>query len=91
MNGIFTFIFVLLVVWYGTKFFVKYALPWLILHFINKQQDKYRNGFGASDPKKEGEVKIKVDGSDKTKTSDTGFGEYVDFEEVEPDQDTKNE
>ncbi len=91
MNGFLTFILIILVFWYGGKLFFKYALPWLILHLLNKQQEKYKQGFDTAAGKKEGEVEIKVDKTAKPKTNDAGFGEYVDFEEVEPEEEPKDE
>jgi len=91
MNSILTFFLILLVVWYGTKLFFKYALPWLILHFINKQQDKFSQGYENPAKKKEGEVKIKMEKQEKPTTSDSNFGEYVDFEEVEPEKEPEDE
>jgi len=91
MNGFLTFILILLVVWYGTKLFFKYALPWLILHFINKQQDKFHKGFNPSSTKKDGKVNINVEKQEKAKTADPNFGEYVDFEEVEPEKEPEDE
>lgn len=79
--GIF-FFFVLL--YYGLKLFLKYGLPWLITRFMKNQQSKY-SAYGqsrADQQKREGEIKIKTSRQGKPK-DDTGFGEYVDFEELD--------
>lgn len=91
MNGFLTFILVILFLWYGGKLFFKYALPWLILHLLNKQQEKYKQGFNHDTRKKEGEVEIQVEKPEQPKTHDQDFGEYVDFEEVKPDEEPKDE
>lgn len=85
------FVVVLLVIWYGIRLIVKYVLPWLIMHFINKQQRNYDNYSQKTSRKKEGEINIKKGTGEKKKKDDTQFGEYVDFEEIKPDQEQKNE
>lgn len=53
---------------------------------MKKQQERYNNmsGFQQHNQsgKEEGEVTVKSSKSDKSK-DDSGFGEYVDFEEVD--------
>jgi hypothetical protein len=85
------FVFVLLVIWYGTKLIIKYVLPWLIMRFINKQQKNFDNYNRTDDVKGEGGVNINKEKSTTKKKGDALFGEYVDFEEIEPDQEHKDE
>ncbi len=85
------FVIVLLVIWYGTKLIIRYVLPWLIMRFINKQQKNFDNFNRPGNSKKEDEINIKKGKSENRKKDDTSFGEYVDFEELEPDQDNKDE
>ena len=75
--------FVLL--YYGFKLFLRYGLPWLIVHFLKKQQTKNGgfSGFGNTDPGfTEGEVHV-TGLKNKKQKKDDNFGEYVDFEEVD--------
>lgn len=82
------FVFVLLLVWYGTKLIIKYVVPWLLMRFLNKQKENFDKYSKPDQNYKEGEVNIKDEKNKAKKKDDTQFGEYVDFEEVEPDQDT---
>ena len=71
-----------MLLWYGFKIFLRYGLPWLIARFVRNQQAKYGQYQQSSGTdKKEGDVLIKKDPSQKTK-DDSDFGEYVDFEDV---------
>lgn len=70
--------------WYGFKLFLRYGLPWLIARFMKNQQAKY-NQFGqqqTTSRKTEGDVEIKTNQTKKSKDDD-GFGEYVEFEDVD--------
>jgi hypothetical protein len=71
--------FVLL--YYALKLFLRYGLPWLIGRFMHNQQNKYQQQQGFNTDKKEGEVRVKMDKRKKSK-DDSGFGEYVDYEDV---------
>jgi hypothetical protein len=88
--GLIKVIFILIVVWYVMKLIVRYLIPKAILHFINKQQNfgKTKNNRKSS---KEGEIKIKVEHPEQNKKDEGNFGEYVDFEEVEPEQKPEDE
>jgi len=86
VSGFFIFIFIFVLLYYGSKLFFRYGLPWLIMHFVRKQQDKFNNGFGQEEPfgeKEEGEMRVKTQQESKGKTDDKDFGEYVDFEEID--------
>ena len=85
------FVVVLLVIWYGIRLIVRYVVPWLIMRFINKQQKNFDNYRQSEKQQKEGEVNIKNGKSETRKKDDGQFGEYVDFEEIEPDQENKDE
>lgn len=85
------FVVVLLVIWYGIRLIVKYVMPWLIMRFINKQQRNFDNYSQSGNRQKEGEINIKKGTGEKKKKDDPEFGEYVDFEEIEPDQEQKDE
>ena len=73
--------FVLL--YYGFKLFLRYGMPWLLTRLMKNQQAKYnrQQGFSESE-KREGDIRLKTDKSKKPK-DDSGFGEYVDFEDVQ--------
>ena len=85
MEALLRFIFIVVLIYYGFKLFIRYAMPWLLARFMKKQQDKFNNMSGFpnanNNQTKEGEVHIKTKQSSKTK-DDTDFGEYVDFEDI---------
>jgi len=85
MEALLRFILIVVIVYYGFKMVVRYVMPWVISRFIKKQQEKFNNmnGFPNSNPdaKNEGEVNIKPQKTNEKKNDD-GFGEYVDFEDV---------
>ncbi len=80
------FIFVVVLIYYGFRLVIRYVVPWLIARFMKKQQDKFNqmNGFANSsdNQKKEGDVDLNTKRNQKSKEDD-GFGEYVDFEDVD--------
>ena len=87
MGAFLNFILVVVLVYYGFKLVARYVMPWVITRFIKKQQEKFSNmnEFQNSDsniPNEEGEVHIKTKKTNSTKKDD-GFGEYVDFEDVD--------
>ena len=83
-------VFILFLIWYVIKLVFKYIVPKAILRFINKQQGFGSDGTHRKQPK-EGEVNIKMEHPPKSKKEDDDFGEYVDFEEVKPEQKSENE
>ncbi len=88
--GLIKVIFILIVVWYVMKLIVRYLIPKAILHFINRQQN-FDGTKNNRKPSKEGEIKIKVEHPEQNKKDEGDFGEYVDFEEVEPEQKPEDE
>lgn len=84
------FVVVLLVIWVGIRLVIRYVLPWLIMRFINKQQKNFDNYRQSDNTQKEGDINIKKGKGEKKKKADPLFGEYVDFEEIEPDQEQEN-
>ncbi len=88
--GFLKVIFILILIWYVMKLIVRYIVPKVILRFINKQW-----GFGDDESSrkkpKEGEINIKMDHPSKNAKDDDDFGEYVDFEEVNPEQEKEDE
>ena len=88
--GLFRIIFILILVWYVIKLIIRYVLPKALFHFINKQQGFDNETSGTSHTKK-GKVNIKMEHPPKRKKEQDDFGEYVDFEEVKPEQKAKNE
>ena len=87
--GLLRAIFILILVWYVMKLIIRYILPKAFFHFLNKR------GFATNESRqkkpKEGEINIKMEHPPKSKKDDNDFGEYVDFEEVKPEQKPENE
>jgi len=85
---------IIILVWYGFKLLAKYVFPFLLKRWVDKKmgqfqqqgqnqgQSQFNNESQAKEfaKKHEGEVKIK---SAPHKTETEGFGEEVDFEEVD--------
>jgi len=88
--GLIRVIFILIVVWYVMKLIVRYLIPKVIFYFINRQQNSGETK-NHRKPSKEGEMKIKVEHPEQNKKDEDNFGEYVDFEEVEPEQKHEDE
>ncbi|VAW29625.1 hypothetical protein MNBD_BACTEROID07-488 [hydrothermal vent metagenome] len=88
--GLLKVIFILILIWYVIKLIVRYVVPKIILRFINKQQG-FSNDDNRRKPAKEGEVNIKMEHPSKSKIDEDDFGEYVDFEEVKPEQKPEDE
>ncbi|MFK5856905.1 MAG: DUF4834 domain-containing protein [Bacteroidota bacterium] len=86
MEALLRFIFIVVLVYYGFKLIARYVMPWVIARFIKKQQEKFNNMGGFPNPnsntRDEGDVHIKTKKPNSTKNDD-GFGEYVDFEDVD--------
>jgi len=70
-----------IIIYYGFKLFFRYALPWLLKRFVQQQQEKYNRQQGYNSDNQEGDVTVKNKASKREK-KDTGFGEYVDFEDI---------
>lgn len=90
MVGFLRFLFILMIIWFLSRIIFRYVVPWFVMRFIKKQQDKYSDYYGNQDQKKEGDVEIKMNKNEKTGRAKDAFGEYVDFEEIEPEQDKEN-
>lgn len=85
---------IIVLVWYGFKMLTRYVFPFLLKRFVDKKMEQFQQqgqnqgqaGFNNEKQAKEfakqheGEVKIK---SAPHKTETEGFGEEVDFEEVD--------
>lgn len=86
MEALLRFLFIVVIIYYAFKLFIRYALPWILTRFMKKQQEKFNNmsGFqnGDYNSTNEGDVKVKTSNKSKPK-DDSEFGEYVDFEELD--------
>ncbi|NOX84446.1 MAG: DUF4834 domain-containing protein [Chlorobi bacterium] len=82
MDIIFGIIIFFVLLYYLIKLFFRYVVPWLLRRYVKKQQEKFgQNAWNENKPR-EGEVKIKRTARTKQK-DDVGFGEYIDFEDVD--------
>ena len=70
------------IIYYAFKLFLRYGLPWVLARFMRKQQEKYNQQQNHQNARSEGDVSIKSNASKKGK-DDNGFGEYVDFEDIQ--------
>jgi len=88
MDFIFGIIIFFVLLYYLIKMFFRYVLPWLLRKYVKKQQEKFgQNAWGREEPP-EGEIKIKRPAQTKHK-DDRDFGEYIDFEDVDNEEQEK--
>lgn len=87
MEAFLKVLFILVMVYYGITFFVKYAVPWLLARFVRKQQEKFFGADGQSSSYKSPASKAKTATKSKSNNhqikDDKSFGEYVDYEEID--------
>ena len=83
MTGLLKTILILLIVYYGFKFLMRYIFPLFVKRTINKMEDRLRKEYEAQQPQApEGEVSInKV--PKKEQKAKNNQGEYIDYEEIE--------
>ena len=77
-------ILIIMLIYYGIKFFGRLLAPVLLKRFAKKMQDRFQQQYQdpQNPPQEEGKVTLKkTNTSTKTKLDDVG--DYVDFEEVE--------
>jgi len=86
--GIILFFSFFILFYYLVKIFFRYVLPWLLKRYVKKQQEKFGQNAWKQEEPKEGEVTIKKTMQTKPK-DDNGFGEYIDFEEVNNEEQEK--
>lgn len=92
MTGFLRLLFFLIIFWYLARLILRYVFPWILKRFIKKQQDKYNEYFDGQQTRKEGDVEIKVSKPPHENKEKDDFGEYVDFEEIDSEQEKdKNE
>jgi hypothetical protein len=79
-------ILIILLVYYGLKFSLKLAAPYLMRYISKKASQKFGGAFGQESYEnsntEEGNVSIDKMPTSKSKNKNT-VGEYVDFEEVD--------
>jgi hypothetical protein len=79
-------ILIVLLVYYGLKFLLKLAAPYLMRYISKKASQKFGSSFGQKPQEnsnvEEGDVSIDKMPSSKSKNKNA-VGEYVDFEEVD--------
>lgn len=92
MTGFLRLLFFLIIIGYLTRLFMRYIFPWILKRFIRKQQEKYNEYYNTQENKKEGDIEIKVTRKEKANSEKNSFGEYVDYEELDSEQEKdKNE
>tara|TARA_Y100001933_G_C18796587_1_gene478961 strand:- start:44 stop:307 length:264 start_codon:yes stop_codon:yes gene_type:complete len=80
-------ILIILIVYYSVRFISRLLVPIVLRMFMKRAKRNFQQHFGSfqqqQKPQKEGEVSIDSKPKNKTNSSVTSVGEYVDFEEVE--------
>jgi len=72
---------IIVLVYYGLKYLMRFLAPFLIQHMAKKMTNQFQNQQTQEPKKSEGEVTVKGTQSKKPKFSDKD-GEYVDYEEI---------
>lgn len=78
-------LFIILIIYYGIRLFVRYVLPLLVDKGIKNMQQKMNNQqqqYQRQPKRPDGEVTIERDRANPRNT-EPNKGEYVDFEEVD--------
>ncbi len=80
-------ILIVLLVYFGLKFIIKFSWPYILRYITKKAGQKFEQAFNSSikrppETKEEGSISIDKMPSSKTKSKSTE-GEYVDYEEIE--------
>ncbi len=78
-------VFIIIVIYYLFKLFMRYIAPYLISAFIKKAQDRMMNNMGGqaeANPQKEGEVNVDYVPQKKKPGKKDELGDVIDFEEV---------
>ena len=79
-------IFIFLMIGYGFKIFFRYGMPWLLNRFVQNQQKKYANNFSSGFKSQSNDQNVNTETERKSKKdmeAKEGFGEYVDYEEID--------
>ena len=78
-------ILIILIVYYSVRFISGLFVPIALRFFMKRAQRNFQKQFGQQPqkPQKEGEVSIDSKPKNKSSSSGSSVGEYVDFEEVE--------
>ena len=80
-------ILIILIVYYSVRFISRLIVPVVLSMFMKRAQRNFQDKFGKfqqqQKPKKEGEVSIDSKPKNKSNSSESLVGEYIDFEEVE--------
>lgn len=80
---------IILLVYFGLKFILKWAKPYLMRYAARKMAERFEKSFGGAPfsnteaTRPEGDVTIDKQPQKNTYTSKKKVGEYIDFEEIE--------
>ncbi|NQZ43381.1 MAG: DUF4834 family protein [Flavobacteriaceae bacterium] len=80
-------ILILIIVYYGLKFLLKWLAPRLLVYAVKKTNDRFGRQFDARQAHQdtsyhEGETTLHTR-PDKKRPSSKNVGEYIDFEEID--------
>ena len=78
-------IFIILIVYYSVRFISSLLVPLVLRTFVKRAQRNFQQQFRRQQPKPQAEGEVSIDSKPKNKSNSSGtsFGEYVDFEEVD--------
>ena len=81
-------ILIILLVYFGLKFLIRWATPYLMRYIAKKAGQRFEQAFngaqGSPNSKKEKEGKVTIDKvPHRKKSQKTTVGDYVDYEEID--------
>jgi len=84
------FLFFIGIIYLILRFIGRYVFPFLIKRFVNKAQKNFysqqqAHNNNSQQDQKEGEVNIKYNKQNQSKSDKDKLGDYVDFEEIKED------
>jgi len=89
MEFILTVILIFFVISLLGRLFFRYVLPWWLARFVKKQQRKYEQHF-YNEQTINKEEKIRYDKSSVEGNINPDVGEYIDYEEIDDNEENKN-
>ena len=89
MEFILTVILIFFVISFLGRLFFRYVLPWWLARYVKKQQQKYEQHF-YKEKTVNNEEKIRYDDSSVEGNINPDVGEYIDYEEIDDNEENKN-
>jgi len=87
MELLLKFVFFIFLLSFIGRLFFQYVLPWWLKRFVKKQQQKNKRYYRDGKYDEEGDIGISKETEDSTVNPDVG--EYIDFKEIDDNNDNE--